>query len=350
MAGLLDRQGVVGLLGPTLDPNADPDEFRRAFHDMIAFRPHLTEMPPYQIVEDANGTAHLVRREPLDRPPPDLTPLIDAGAPSRVAGLPMRGDRDAARNATRPLHLAQAPTSAPQERAPINPPAAVSDDPDKGPLAQPPQVAPGSTASPDPSAASPAPGPAAAPGEAGATPRARPSVPTDLVGASKTKEVFDSADAAKSFGIGLAKGGIGLVGTPGDLWAYVNDGETPLPTSAGIRRKVETVTGPFHQPRTLAGELSETLGEFAPAALVGPGTLARRLAVTGAAAVGSEAVGQALKDSPYEKHETIGRVVGAVGGGAPAALWALPRLPATRHLALQALIARQGTLPARIDD
>src|SRR5262245_13416443 len=110
MAGLLDRQGVVGLLGPTLDPNADPDEFRRAFHDPITLRPHPNEIPPYQIVEDAAGVRHLVRQEPFDRPPPDLTPMIDAG-PSRVLGLPMLGDADAPRNATRLLHLAPAPTA-----------------------------------------------------------------------------------------------------------------------------------------------------------------------------------------------------------------------------------------------
>jgi hypothetical protein len=117
-----------------------------------------------------------------------------------------------------------------------------------------------------------------------------------------------------------------------------------------MQSKIETVTGPFYRPRTIAGEASETLGEFAPAALVGPGTLARRLAVAGAAAAGSEVAGQMLKRSPYEKHETIGRVGGAVTLGLPTALAALPRLPATRHLLLQGLIARQGTLPARFDE
>jgi hypothetical protein len=55
----------------------------------------------------------------------------------------------------------------------------------------------------------------------GGTPPARPmpSIPTDqLVGASKTSAEPDlseyATDAAKSFGIGLAKSGIGLVGTP----------------------------------------------------------------------------------------------------------------------------------------
>ena len=164
MAGLLDRRGVVGLLGPTtLDPFADSDGLdRRAFDDMIALRPHLAEMPPYEIVEDANGTRHLVRREPIDGPPsvrlagPDTLPMIDAGAPPRMAGLPMLGDDDASPNATRPRYLAQAPTRAPQERAPIDPPAAASDDPDKAPLAQPPQVAAEAALSPGPSAASPA--------------------------------------------------------------------------------------------------------------------------------------------------------------------------------------------------
>jgi hypothetical protein len=170
MAGLLDRQGVVGLLGPTLDPIADPDGFdRRAFGDLIALRPqlagmpHLDEMPPYRIVEDANGTRHLVRREPLDRSPPvrlagpGILPMIDAGGPLRVAGLPMLGDDDASTKATRPRYLAQAAPSAPQERAPNSPPAAASDDTDNVSPAQPPQVAAQAAASPGgPSTARPA--------------------------------------------------------------------------------------------------------------------------------------------------------------------------------------------------
>jgi hypothetical protein len=171
MAGLLDRRGVVGLLGPTkLDPFADSDGLdRRAFDDMIALRRHLAEMLPYEIVEDANGTRHLVRREPIDGPPsvrlagPDTLPMIDAGAPPRMAGLPMLGDSDAMPNAVwpRPVQFNQACARAPQERAPsasssaapdANPPAAAPDDEpaDKASRAQPPQVAPEAAASPGP--------------------------------------------------------------------------------------------------------------------------------------------------------------------------------------------------------
>jgi hypothetical protein len=114
------------------------------------------------------------------------------------------------------------------------------------------------------------------------------------------------ADVAKSAGIGIAKGGVGLVGSPGDLTelgamgidkAVTGVGKlfgqdwsrsTAMPNakplgnsaigSAAIQRGVENFTGEFYKPQTTAGEYAQTIGEFLPAAAAGPGGIARRVA------------------------------------------------------------------------
>lgn len=156
-----------------------------------------------------------------------------------------------------------------------------------------------------------------------------------------------AADVAKSTGIGLARGAIGMAGTPGDmgsmLGAAVDWGANKLgispetvgsvknaaraaapytpfigamvgPGSADITRGVESLTGEFYKPQTVAGEYARTVGEFAPAALMGPASLARR-AVTQVAipALGSETAGQLTKGTELEPYA---RVVGGVGGAA----------------------------------
>src|SRR5262245_38865827 len=129
-----------------------------------------------------------------------------------------------------------------------------------------------------------------------------------------------AADIAKSAAIGVPKGTIGIAGMPGDVANYLNRGidyalgraadvtgyealrpspeqlakrEQPLLGSQQIRRGVEAVTGPLYEPKTTAGQYAQTAGEFLPAALAGPGTLARRI-VGGAIVPGlaSEAAGQ----------------------------------------------------------
>ena len=115
----------------------------------------------------------------------------------------------------------------------------------------------------------------------------------DLVGTS-----MDTAkDIAKSAGIGVAKGTLGLAGAAGDLsnllakgsQAATNfiaektgldpgpqAGETMLPTSASLQKNVEGVTGDFYKPQTTPGHYAETVGEFLPAAVAGPGGVAGR--------------------------------------------------------------------------
>lgn len=152
----------------------------------------------------------------------------------------------------------------------------------------------------------------------------------------------DGGDIAKSAGIGVARGAIGLAGLPGDiseLGAQGLDaatrgigrlfgadlsrpanmpqlGQSPI-GSAAIQRGVEGVTGQFYEPKTTAGHYAQTIGEFMPAAAAGPGGLGRRLlmqaVVPGAA---SEAAGQLTKDTGIEPYA---RAAGALAGGLSAA-------------------------------
>lgn len=168
-------------------------------------------------------------------------------------------------------------------------------------------------------------------------------------------------DIGKSAGVGVAKGVIGLAGLPADaakLIGSVSDkatdylagklgngqaispddsigqrllkahnlgqlmtgnpdqqplvGDLPI-GSAGIQKGVESVTGPFYKPQSTGGQYAQTAGEFAPAALSGPGGILRRL-ITQAAipAVTSETAGQVTKGTAAEPYA---RVAGGILGG-----------------------------------
>jgi hypothetical protein len=157
-----------------------------------------------------------------------------------------------------------------------------------------------------------------------------------------------ATDVAKSAGIGVAKGAIGLLGAPGDIgtmagagtdWAAGKLGITPeatkqfkdqfrgvasyvpqlrpftQPGSREIQKQVEGVTGEFYKPQTVAGEYAQTVGEFAPAAAMGPGGLARRAVMnTAIPAIASETAGQATKGTKYEPYARAGAGVGASFG------------------------------------
>ena len=153
---------------------------------------------------------------------------------------------------------------------------------------------------------------------------------------------LDTADMAKGGGIGILKGIIGLAGLPGDAekFAVPDAGQQPvpdgmygklvgalntardalaLPTGAGIRSAVESETGPLYDAKSRAGKFMETGGEFLPAVLGGPESLASRLiGRVVAPAVGSEALGQATEGTALEPYARIGGAV--LGAGAPAAL------------------------------
>ena len=141
-----------------------------------------------------------------------------------------------------------------------------------------------------------------------------------------------AADIAKSGGIGLVKGTIGLAGAPSDYgpqsraaggfvadqlgispetqskigtgfdWARKTGLLGPIaalgnvtPGSGAIQSTVEKRTGKFYEPKTTAGQYAQTVGEFLPSAALGPGGAPRKVAGAVISGLGSEAAGQAAE-------------------------------------------------------
>ena len=159
---------------------------------------------------------------------------------------------------------------------------------------------------------------------------------------SDSPSAWDYAkDVGKSAVSGVAKGLIALAGAPADIKRAADRGLdeyviNPALRAAGmrempaydspamkvlgsdsIRKGIETVTGPLHDAETTPGHYAETIGEFVPAAMGGPQSLARKFvlqaAIPGAA---SEGAGQYFKDTPYEPYARVAAGVGAGVGGA----------------------------------
>jgi hypothetical protein len=200
------------------------------------------------------------------------------------------------------------------------------------------------------------------------TPVTDPGLLAELEGQPARKPVTDPAllaqleagpnvgeDVAKSAGVGVAKGTIGLAGSGGDirelmgkaiskgagLVGYEVSPESAArgvgsatrtmlpwlsgPTSGQLQKNIESITGEFRKPETVYGEYAQTAGEFLPAVAAGPGGVARR-AVTQALvpAATSETAGQTFKGTAAEP---FARVVGALAGGVGAGRIAQGRLP-----------------------
>jgi hypothetical protein len=155
------------------------------------------------------------------------------------------------------------------------------------------------------------------------------------------------SDVAKSGGIGVAKGAVGLAGSFGDVGHLLGtardkyianpinralglqevDLDKPDPAlkigSQAIQSAIESKTGKFYEPQTVAGQYAQTAGEFAPALLGGGEGLLSKLATRVAApAVASETAGQVTKGTALEPYARIG---GAIAGGSLAS--ALSRAP-----------------------
>lgn len=154
-----------------------------------------------------------------------------------------------------------------------------------------------------------------------------------------------AGDIAKSAGIGLVKGGVGIAGAAGDVRNiaskaadYIGEkiGASPeavqnfknkaydlsqytmptkvlsnAPSSSDIQSGIENAVGSkFYEPKTTAGEYAQTLGEFAPGLLGGgEGLLSRVLTRVAAPAILSETGGQLTKGTEAEPYA---RVVGAL--------------------------------------
>jgi hypothetical protein len=164
--------------------------------------------------------------------------------------------------------------------------------------------------------------------------KAPPAEQAKMAEEAKPSAVAEVAgDVAKSAGAGLAKGGIGLLGLPGDVAEYgargmdrltgligrlIGESDTarrpdrpPTYGSADIQSAVEQHTGEFYKPKTRVGRVAETLGEFAPGAAI-PGGWARRL-IGGVTAPALAAEG-ASEITP-KQYEPYGRVAAALAAG-----------------------------------
>jgi len=131
---------------------------------------------------------------------------------------------------------------------------------------------------------------------------------------------------AKSLGTGLAEGVIGLAGIPGDLYHLglraLGDNLTPESRfgSNAIKKGVEGYTGEFYKPQGTIEETANKVGQFAPAIIGGPESLALRTATRAVApAVASEAAGKLTEGTAVQPYaELAGALGGAVGASAAA--------------------------------
>src|SRR4051812_8324132 len=156
----------------------------------------------------------------------------------------------------------------------------------------------------------------------------------------------DYTGVAKQAGVGIAKGAIGLGGIIGDIQqiakkvgSYLPDikpdpesekyarkygrmgdvmsvGAPPeFPTSHDIQGQVEKVTGEFRKSQNQTEADAETVGEFLPAALAGPGGLVRKVVTQDVIpAAASITAGRLTDQNPYVK--ALAGFLGGVGGAA----------------------------------
>lgn len=128
----------------------------------------------------------------------------------------------------------------------------------------------------------------------------------------------EAADTQGSAASWLAsKLGVGPEGQAiaGKVGTTLHPGALMLPTNA-IRGVTETVFGEGHKPQTVAGEYARTVGQYAPAAALSPGSLLRKGAMAVVPGAMSETAGQITKDTALEPYA---RAAGGIFGGALAA-------------------------------
>jgi hypothetical protein len=140
-----------------------------------------------------------------------------------------------------------------------------------------------------------------------------------------------AGDVAKSAGIGVVKGGLGLAGLPADAVDLATRGVDYLAGtksneafgktvgdyagSGALRGYLEQATGPLYEPKTGVGQVAQTIGEFAPAALAGPAGIGRRVATQVLApALASEAAGAAAQGTDAEPYARVAGAIGGAGG------------------------------------
>lgn len=75
----------------------------------------------------------------------------------------------------------------------------------------------------------------------------------------------------------------------------------PMPTTEQVNTAFEGVIGPKYQPKTGYGEVANTIGEFAPAAMAGPGSVVRKTAMAVVPGLAVEAADAVTDGNPYAK-------------------------------------------------
>lgn len=89
-----------------------------------------------------------------------------------------------------------------------------------------------------------------------------------------------------------------------------------LPSTAQIQGLTNPVMGEGYKPQTVAGEYANTIGEFLPGAMIGPGGVGRKAAMAVIPAVVSETAGQLTKGTGAEPYA---RFAGGLAGGVASA-------------------------------
>lgn len=188
-----------------------------------------------------------------------------------------------------------------------------------------------------------------------------------------------AVDVASSLGTGIVRGAAGLVGLPADIGrglaglavrgggylvgadqaklgeeiaranAAMSGGALAPPTSAEVTQGIERATGPLYTPRGTAGKFAQTVGEFIPSAVAGPGGVVRKAAMAVAPGVTSEAAGQAAEGTAYEP---AARIAGGIVGGVAAAGRGSGAAKAMQEAApdLAAVNARKSTLYKQLEN
>lgn len=145
-----------------------------------------------------------------------------------------------------------------------------------------------------------------------------------------------ATDVAKSAGVGVAQGVLGIGTLPGNVEQLARMGidkgaqllgyENPQTQKSGqwfphygdAKGAFEQVlTGKFYQPQTVPGEYARTVGEFAPMVAGGGGGVASKVASTLGGGIASEAAGQMTKGTAMEPWARMAG--GIVGTSLPAA-------------------------------
>ncbi len=175
------------------------------------------------------------------------------------------------------------------------------------------------------------------------------------------------ADMARSVPGGLAKGISGLAGLPGDINSLMSAGsdkimqfmgESPeniqrmqqirqniplaAPTSGALNEAVSKPFGGYYEPKTMAGQYTQTAASFAPNALM-PGSAMARAARVLVPSTASETAGQLAKNYAPD-YEQLARAAGGLAGGigegiGEAALGPTQKLPSIADVKKEATAA-----------